>query len=168
MHGIVLCGWILEVMVNSFFILGYFLYLNLQLFTGSVNDSGIWSNTAVHHALENNTIFITQPRPLPNGNITLPFAILGDEAFPLKSHLMRSYPRKHLKTDKQRVFNYRLSRTRRIVENAFGILAARWRILFKPLCCKLPTGEAIIQAIVCLHNFIIITSKEKNNILKKI
>ena len=40
---------------------------------------------------------------------------------------MKPYAQRQL-TKEQRVFNYRLSRGRRIVENAFGILGQRWQI----------------------------------------
>ena len=38
----------------------------------------------------------------------------GDNAFGLQPHLMKPYPSQNLPND-QRVFNYRLSRTRRII-----------------------------------------------------
>lgn len=70
---------------------------------------------------------------------------------------MRPYPSKNL-TKQQRIFNYRLSRARRVVENAFGILASRWRNYQKPLNTSLETADAIIKAPVCLHNLLMNTS----------
>lgn len=61
--------------------------------------------------------------------IPTPYTFLGDEAFPLKRWLMRPIPGASAKTHSQKVYNYRLSRARRTIENAFGILVARWRVL---------------------------------------
>ncbi|GFQ79452.1 DDE Tnp4 domain-containing protein [Trichonephila clavata] len=83
----------------------------------------------------------------------LPFLFIGDEAFPLKSNLMRPYPGVALSKDKA-IFNYRLSRARRCVENAFGIMASRFRIFRKPLVSSLETSTFTVAAAVCLHNFI--------------
>lgn len=58
------------------------------------------------------------------GNSDL-YVIVGDEAFPLKSYLMRSYPGREELSIEKKVFNYRLSRARRIIENTLGILAAQ-------------------------------------------
>lgn len=124
------------------------------LLPGSMNDAGIWSKTALREALEQNTIRLPEARFLPQSDCVQPFALVGDEGFPLKTYLMRPFPRRNLVNIEAKIFNYRLSRARRIVENAFGILVARWKILQRPLAVKLSSAEAIIQAVVCLHNFI--------------
>ena len=51
----------------------------------------------------------------------IPYVIVGDDAFQLSSFVMKPYSSRVL-TDEQLVFNYRLSRFRRVSENAFGFL----------------------------------------------
>lgn len=104
---------------------------------------------------------------MPHTNVAVPFALVGDEGFPLKQYLMRPYARRNLIDNQQRIFNYRLSRARRIIENAFGILVARWQILQKSLCFKLSSAEAIVQATYCLHNFIISTNNSNNRYIQE-
>ncbi|WP_252510456.1 hypothetical protein, partial [Acinetobacter baumannii] len=41
-----------------------------------------------------------------------------------------------------------------MIENAFGILAARWRVFMYPLQTSADNGEAIVIATICLHNFL--------------
>jgi len=69
---------------------------------------------------------------------------------------MKPYPGKQL-DETQRIFNYRLSRARRTIENAFGILSAKWRIFRKPLRANVDLAEKIVKATVCLHNYLRLT-----------
>ena len=52
-------------------------------------------------------------------------------------------------------FFYRLSRGRRLIENTFGIAAAKWRLLLKSIELDINNAILAVQAIVCLHNFIV-------------
>lgn len=54
----------------------------------------------------------------------------------------------------QRIFNYRLSRARRVSENCFGIMSAQWRIFRTTINAHPEMVENIIEACVCLHNFL--------------
>lgn len=92
------------------------------------------------------------------------YVFVGDEAFPLKMYLLRPYNRKDLQ-DAERIFNYRLSRTRRVIENTFGILVSRWQILSKTICCNPDNVTNIIKALVCLHNYIM-TAEEQHVTLR--
>jgi len=83
----------------------------------------------------------------------MPFFILGDEAYPLKTYLMKLFARKDLSCE-ERVFNYRLSLSRSCVECAFGILTAKWRLLNKAIGTKVNKAERIVSCICWLHNTI--------------
>ncbi|CAD7088081.1 unnamed protein product [Hermetia illucens] len=62
-----------------------------------------------------------------------------------------------------RIFNYRLSRARRIVENAFGLLAAVFRIFRKPLeLTELETAIDVVLCCIYLHNFLRKQSSSRN------
>ncbi|XP_046552715.1 uncharacterized protein LOC124262274 [Haliotis rubra] len=70
----------------------------------------------------------------------VPYFIIGDDAFPLRPWMMKSFSMRQMDPDQQ-IFNCRLSRARRVVENTFGILAMRFR-------------KQISQACVTLHSML--------------
>lgn len=87
----------------------------------------------------------------------MPVWCVADQAFPLSRHIMRPYAGHNLSEEK-RVFNYRLSRARRTIENVFGILSARWQIFQMRLHAQPNVVVKYVQACICLHNFIMKTS----------
>lgn len=96
---------------------------------GKSSDGGLFSHSGLGKLLDSGSLNIPEPVPLPDTFRALPFVIVGDEAFPLKNYLLRPYPGNTAKDDETKhIFNYRLSRARRVVENAFGILSQRFRI----------------------------------------
>lgn len=92
---------------------------------------------------------------LPGTNDLLPHVIVGDEAFPLHKNIMRPFPGNQVKDDEtKKIFNYRLSRARRISENAFGILTQKFRIFQRRLQMKPEHIDKVVLAACCLHNFL--------------
>lgn len=121
---------------------------------GSSNDAGIFVRSEFGKAIQNSTLNLPRGEiNLPGSNTITPCFFVGDEAFSLSKHIMRPYSGRNLETRKK-IFNYRLSRARRTIENAFGILASRWRVFRKPISMHPNTVDKIIVATICLHNYL--------------
>lgn len=123
---------------------------------GRENDAGVLTDSAFGQAFESDAVHLNLPQPVKVGTRCLPYVLVGDDIFPLKEWLMKPYPGKNL-TEPERVFNYRLSRARRTIENAFGILAAKWHIFRRPIRGSVNLLENITRATVCLHNYLQLT-----------
>jgi len=83
----------------------------------------------------------------------MPYFIAADHAFALTSWLMKPFSQRQM-DNTQRIFNYRLSRARRIVENAIGILVHRFRCLLATIQHQPDAAASIVLTCVCLHNLI--------------
>lgn len=126
---------------------------------GSDSDGGILSRSTFGKALYEGTLNLPKGRArLPGSDKETPCYFVGDEAFQMSINIMRPYPGRTL-NDQRRIFNYRLSRARRTIENTFGILAARWRILRRPIIAGPEVVDKFVVAAMCLHNFL----KAKND-----
>ncbi|XP_064622556.1 uncharacterized protein LOC135484802 [Lineus longissimus] len=83
---------------------------------------------------------------------TLPPVILGDPAYPLLHWIMKPYPETTGTTEKQKNFNYQLSKNRMVVENSFGRLKGRWRRLLKRIDFNNEDVPDLFIACCTLHN----------------
>jgi hypothetical protein len=92
---------------------------------GAGSDGGVFANTELRACFEDGSIGLPPPSPLPGAQEPVGYFLVGDDAFPLRPWLMKPVPSRNL-TQQQRIYNYRISRARRVVENAFGILGSRY------------------------------------------
>jgi len=98
---------------------------------GKSSDEGLFTRSILGKSLEANTLNISNSKPPPNSEEPPPLLIVGDEAFLLNKYLLRPYPGISARNDdSKQIYNYRLSRARRVVENAFGILTQTFRLFY--------------------------------------
>ncbi|XP_055914620.1 uncharacterized protein LOC129947890 [Eupeodes corollae] len=77
---------------------------------------------------------LPEDAPLPGTSNKIPFVLIGDEGFALKSTIPRPYP------------GHKLS--------VFGIMAHTWRILLKQLEVKTESAINVILVCCILHNLL--------------
>lgn len=131
-----------------------FIYANVGC-QGKISDGGVFRYTQFYRKMENNELYLPREIALPGRKLPMPYTLVADDAFALSTHTMKPYTTDISKGSPKRIFNYRLSRARRIVENAFGILASVFRIFRKPLEIKVEsTVVDIVLTCVLLHNFL--------------
>lgn len=130
-----------------------FIYVNVGDL-GKNSDAGIFSRSDLAAKLETNTLNVPGPKELPGMRVRVPHVIVGDEAFPLKTYLMRPYPAVQLDDPLKKVYCYRHNRARRVSENAFGILCQKFRIYYRKICLSPEHVDNVILATCVLHNFL--------------
>lgn len=131
---------------------------------GRESDGGVFRRSEFGKKLLADNLNLPKPKKLyPDGD-KIPYFCVADEAFQLHKNIMRPFPGRATgrMRNEQKIFNYRLSRARRIIENTFGILCSQWRIFRLPINASEEHIKLIIAAAACLHNFI--RKKEENNV----
>lgn len=102
-----------------------FIYVNIGC-QERISDGGVFRNTSLYQKLSKNQLMLPPDDPMP-------YVFVEDDAFALTTRMLKPYPGVHDKGSSKRIFHYRLSRARRVVENVFGILASVFRIFSKPI-----------------------------------
>lgn len=129
---------------------------------GKQSDGGVFAASKFGKKLAENKLQIPGPAKLPGSNIISPHVFVADDAFQLTPNMMKPYSGTGLSPEKE-IFNYRLSRARRLSENAFGVLQARWRILSRKMICAPESADAAVKACVALHNYLRKTDSSHQN-----
>lgn len=129
-----------------------FFYVDIGT-NGRVSDGGVWEKCSFNKRLHNAELGLPGLENIPGTNVAVPYVIVADDAFPLEQHIMKPYPGQQSAISK-RIFNYRLSRARRVSENAFGILASRFRIFKSAILTSPHRAKKIVLATCYLHNFL--------------
>ncbi|KAL4104101.1 hypothetical protein QTP88_019414 [Uroleucon formosanum] len=125
-------------------------------YAGRNSDGGIFRVSAMKHWITHAGFDIPPPSLLKydENKYPFPYYLVADEAFPLSGYLMRPYAKKTLDNMK-RIFNYRLSRSRKTIECTFEMAAEKWAILNGPIRGHNPKKvNDFIKAACILHNYV--------------
>ncbi|XP_041437218.1 protein ALP1-like [Xenopus laevis] len=121
---------------------------------GSTGDASAFRNSAMGCRLSEGALRLPLPKPLPGTAApSMPYVFVGDDVFGLAENIMRPYPGSQRAIEK-RVFNYRLSRARRMVECTFGILSNKCCVFHTSIQLEPDFVDIIIKACCVLHNFV--------------
>lgn len=135
-----------------------FLYIDVGR-EGSQNDMNVWNACSFKHRLDRDRLHL--PRSTKDG---LPYVLIADGGFGLTKKLLTPFRRNQLTSRENRIYNYRLCRARRVVENVFGILVHRFRLFLRPMMARPETVKTCISAACVLHN---ILAKRNRNYIRK-
>lgn len=96
---------------------------------GKVHNARVFTNSELFEKVQAGTLLPSSSRLIHGVNV--PLLIVADHAYPLLPWLMKPCVEHGNVSAAAKNFNYRLSRARMVVENAFGRLKGRWRCLLK-------------------------------------
>lgn len=129
-----------------------FIYVDVGA-SGRQGDAGVFARSSFGQALNGSQLNLPANSVLPGTNDLFPYIFVADNAFPIGQNLLKPFSGTNLSL-KKRIFDYRLSRARRCIEQTFGILVQTWQILKKPMCVEPDKADVIVMATVVLHNYL--------------
>ena len=142
-------GWhsiIMQGMVNN---VGHFTEVYIG-WPGRVHDARVFVNSTLYTKGQNGTLFPDWKQTICGEEV--PLLVLGDPVYPLLPWLMKAFPNNGSLSSQQKMFNYRLSKARVVVEHAYGRLKGRWRCLLKRNDVLIRDVPKLVAACCVLHN----------------
>lgn len=124
---------------------------------GRVSDGGVLQRTKFYEKLQSDELKIPKPCNVTEHFKEVPYVFVVDDAFPLSINMMKPFRQAQLDSAVREIYNYRVSRARHVVENAFGILASRFRIFHTQINLEPENIVKVVMATCALHNFLMQT-----------
>lgn len=121
---------------------------------GKNSDGGVFLSSSFGEMFNNMKLKLPKPRKLYDDKpILFPYVFVGDEAYALHKNMMKPFAKASL-TRERRIYNYRHSRARRIVECAFGMMAKKFRVFELAMLVHPDVSKKVVLACCVLHNII--------------
>lgn len=123
----------------------------------------IYNESEFKETAANGTTGCHDAKPLPNNTDDVPYYIIGDNVFDLRTKMMKPFTHRTMDRE-ERIFRCRLSKARCVLENAFGILLNRFGILLSIMEHLVSTVRFIVETFVFTSN----STKPYENSLSRI
>ncbi|XP_039968579.1 putative nuclease HARBI1 isoform X2 [Bactrocera tryoni] len=120
---------------------------------GRISDGGVFGNSKFFKKLESGSLNLLEPQAVLADEDSLPFVFVSDAAFALRKNVLKPFGHNNL-TENEMLFNKTLSSARVKVENAFGILASRFRLLQTTINLCPEKVTTVVLACCYLHNYL--------------
>ncbi|RZF37589.1 hypothetical protein LSTR_LSTR003154 [Laodelphax striatellus] len=121
---------------------------------GKHSDGGVFHSSTFGRLFNDKKLNLPKPKTLFKTKTTnFPYVFVADEAYALSRHMMTPFNKNSL-TRERRIYNYRQSRARRIVECAFGMMAKKFRVFELAMLTHPDKTKIIVLACCVLHNVI--------------
>ncbi|XP_033935158.2 uncharacterized protein [Pseudochaenichthys georgianus] len=117
---------------------------------GSMLDAQVLRRSTLWELASRGTCFPPCTRDI--GGVNAGYYILGDDAYPLQSWLLKPFPDTGRLTAEHVIYNKNVCSARAVVENAFGRLKGRWRCLVKRNDCDVKLVKSMALTCCALHN----------------
>lgn len=122
---------------------------------GKNSDGGIFEESIMGQKFNRGEFNLPHDKPLQGQEEPSPYVLVGDQAFALSPYLLRPFPYEQSRDDSRKdTFNNCLSKTRRVVENAFGIMSMKFRIFLRPIEMKIDSVSLLVCTTCLLHNYL--------------
>jgi hypothetical protein len=107
---------------------------------GGTNDVRAYGKTSLKRLVED----------LPVGKY-----VIADNAYVPSEHLLTPFSGTNRCVPEHDAYNFYISQLRIKIEQAFGLMTTKWRVLRRPLLIKLSNVGNVVMAVSRLHNFVI-------------
>ena len=82
-----------------------FIYVDIGA-EGGAGDAGTWNRCTLYDAIEQQRVGFPEDTPLPNAQLPVPYHLIGDDAFALKTWMMKPYSHTS-QLHHEKIFSYR-------------------------------------------------------------
>ncbi|XP_034245538.1 protein ALP1-like [Thrips palmi] len=121
--------------------------------SGRRGDGNVFHRSSLGRRMRRKALNIPPPCPVEGMELeSTPFFMVGDAAFGRSVNMVTPFKGKFL-PPAERIFNYRISRARKNVENTFGIMRKRYEVLDRPMQTDVVSSTSTVLACCALHNY---------------